>query len=337
MGSVWKFGIVSLVAFFCCGQALAAEDEKAAPAQQAANPFVKDALKVWVVGSGGPFATPNRTPQSVAVLVDGEVLLFDTGPGSSRAMAMQNFPQAKINHVFFTHYHSDHMADFGEVRSSSRVAGRATPLNVYGPPGLKSLVDGYALVYAADDKARFAHHGPEVLTPASAEMVSHEFALPGHGVLEKIYEKGDVRVFAITVDHSPVESAVGYRVEYGPRSIFISGDTAAVPQLALGAANVDLFLADGLGKNLIKVMEERLTAAGNTRMAKLMSDIPSYHMAPAQAAKVAAAAKAKKLVLVHVTPPLSSPEMEKAYLAGVAESFNDVVVATDGMTFVLNK
>jgi ribonuclease Z len=299
--------------------------------------FEADALKVVVVGAGGPMGAQGAT-NSIAVMADGEMLLFDAGPGSSRSLMRWTLPQAALTNVFFTHYHSDHFADFGEVRLNSWVAGRKAPLGVYGPSGLGALMQGFEQVYAQDAVYRTAHHGPAVLDPAGAGLNVNEFALPAPGALGKVYEKGDLRVFAFTVDHFPVDAAVGYRVEYGDKSVVISGDTNVVPELALAAKGTDVLFADGLGKLIVQQLAALSQQAGRTQQAKLLSDILGYHMSPAEAAAVAAQAGAKALVFVHVTPPLQNEQMRMAYLMGVSQAYSGpAAIGQDGMYFVLRK
>jgi len=60
-------------------------------------------------------------------------------------------------------------------------------------------------------------------------------------------------------------------------------------------------------------------------------------MTPVQAAEVAKEAGAKKLVFVHIVPPLTNFLLERMYLEGVDEVFNeDVELGEDGMTFTLS-
>ena len=72
------------------------------------------------------------------------------------------------------------------------------------------------------------------------------------------------------------------------------------------------------------------------KMAKLMSDIQDYHMEPVDAASLAKEAGVKKLVYVHVTPPLPNEAVEKRYLEGVSEIFDgEVILGKDRMKFRL--
>jgi len=72
------------------------------------------------------------------------------------------------------------------------------------------------------------------------------------------------------------------------------------------------------------------------RLIKILKDIQDYHMSPVIAAGVAQEAKVKKLVYIHVTPPLLTTTVEKKYLHGIRDIFNgDIVLGQDNMTFKL--
>ncbi|HJN77442.1 MAG TPA: MBL fold metallo-hydrolase [Myxococcota bacterium] len=177
-------------------------------------------------------------------------LLFDAGDGAQRSMESQQLPIADIDAVFLTHFHSDHMADLGEVISRSWILGRQHLLPIYGGPAVDRVVQGYRSAYSPDVTYRNAHHASEVFPEPSlhAEAVQLEQA-PATGVV--IYEQGGVRVWAYGVDHSPVSPAVGYRIEYGGRAIGISGDTVDSDGLRNLASNADLLVSEVMDKTLV--------------------------------------------------------------------------------------
>ena len=81
-------------------------------------------------------------------------------------------PLQNIAGVFLTHFHSDHIGELGEIRLQTWVAGRKTPLKVYGPPGVEQVVAGFNQAYALDDGYRTEHHGAAMLPPDAVAMVA---------------------------------------------------------------------------------------------------------------------------------------------------------------------
>jgi hypothetical protein len=73
-----------------------------------------DALTVVLCGTGSPMPS-KRAQASTAIFVGEQFLLFDAGNGAARTMEALNIPVGHLSAVFLTHFHSDHIADLGEV------------------------------------------------------------------------------------------------------------------------------------------------------------------------------------------------------------------------------
>ena len=87
---------------------------------------------------------------------------------------------------------------------------------------------------------------------------------------------------------------------------------------------------------MVGVIESAAKEAGNNRIAKIMSDIPDYHITPVQAAEVAQDAKAGLLVYTHIVPALPTPYLDAVFTKGAADKFSgDIIVGQDGMLFSL--
>jgi len=87
---------------------------------------------------------------------------------------------------------------------------------------------------------------------------------------------------------------------------------------------------------MVGVIESAAREAGNSRIAKIMSDIPDYHITPVQAAQVAQDANAGLLVYTHIVPALPTPYLNALFTKGAADKFSgDIIVGQDGMMFSL--
>src|SRR5262249_30318137 len=120
-----------------------------------------------------------------------------------------------LSAILLTHLHSDHIGDLGEAVTQSWIAGRAQPLDVYGPNGTAQVVEGFRTAYAPDVSYRVKHHGEQYLPSAAADTTAHEIALPQDQLSAvPVFEKNGLKVSAFLVDHRPVEPALGYRFDY---------------------------------------------------------------------------------------------------------------------------
>jgi ribonuclease Z len=294
-------------------------------------------LQVVLCGTGSPLPDAHRASACTAVVAGGELVLVDVGPGSWKVADLANLPTAGLSAILLTHFHSDHIGDLGEAITQSWIAGRAKPLDVYGPPGTKRVVDGFAEAYAADVGYRVAHHGEKALPRAAGSAVAHEVALPADPTGSTVvFERNGLRVTMFRVDHTPVEPAVGYRFDYRGRSVVVSGDTAKSPSVIANATGADILIHEALQPDIVKRAGRVAKEMGRDRLAGLSNDILTYHASPVQAAESAREAGAKHLVLTHLVPAPSNFLVRRMFLAGVSDAYGgEVTLGEDGATFVL--
>jgi ribonuclease Z len=267
--------------------------------------FEEDALYVITTGSGAPLPDPARVgPQAVVVAGD-QLLVFDTGPGSTRQFSLTGLNLGLINALFLTHYHSDHINDLGELMLQHWTSVGATePLDIYGPPGVEEVVGGFLAAYRLDRGYRIDHHGADVMPPSGFGGVAHTFDL-GTDLMSSdvVYEVGDVQVIAFNVDHPPVVPAVGFRVNYKGRSVMITGDTIYSDSLIQHAMGADLMVSDSLNHKMSQMVAEAGADMENN-LSSVAEDIQESHIRPEEAALVAKEAGVKKLLITHVLPPV---------------------------------
>ena len=293
-----------------------------------------DAMHVIVCGSGSPLPSPERSQACVVVFAAGHGYVFDTGMGSVENITTWRLPSERIEHVFYTHFHSDHIADLYELNLSGWVTGRPGPLQIHGPPGVETVVQGFQQAYAHDRGYRVGHHGAELLPPSHGDLGAVPFEYPS--ARKVIHTDGEVTVSAFPVQHEPVEPAVGYRVDYRGRSVVISGDTIKSDTLIDASQGADLLLHEALAPHMVARLKGLTEQAGLKRVTKIFADIPDYHTSPVEAAEVANEAGVQKLVLYHLAPaPPHVGMAERIFLRGVSAVRSGVTLARDGSAYVL--
>jgi ribonuclease Z len=295
-----------------------------------------DAMHVVLCGTGAPLLSPEQAGPCTAVIAGGKMYLVDVGPSSTERSMQYRLPLEKLDGVFLTHFHSDHIGELGEAMTQSWLAGRRTPLDVYGPNGVAGVVGGFLRAYARDQVYRNSHHGQEYLPKEGARMRAHT-VIPKDGVDRTVFEKNGLKVVAIAVDHAPVAPALGYRFEYGGRVVVISGDTSYSPNLARAAKGADLLIHEVLEKELIASMSRALADRGLDRQAQLARDVLEYHTSPADAVRLARTAQVGMLVFNHLVPPVPSFMARRVFLRDLGETGDlEVVLGEDGMHFRLD-
>ena len=263
-----------------------------------------DGLQVFMCGTSSPLPDPNRAQACVAVLAGESLYVVDTGAGSARVATLGRLPLERLEAVFLTHFHSDHIAALPEFNLNSWVAGRPWPLAVFGPPGVSEVVDGLNAAYRLDSTYRVAHHGGELMPPDLGVM---QAKLMEAGSTQ---EFGDLTVTSFLVNHDPIRPAVGYRFDYRGRSVVISGDAIVTQGLVDAATDADLLLQDVLSLPIIQTLE---TASAGTRMEKILHDIQDYHAHTDDLSELVDQSGVRQLALYHLVPPPSNALFDKIF------------------------
>jgi ribonuclease Z len=313
------------------------EDRMSADAVASLRAAAPEALHVVLCGTAAPLPDPTRSGPCTAIVTKTRVFVVDAGSGAARALLWLGVRVGDVDGLLLTHVHSDHIDGLGELLLQRWAGGaRREPLPVHGPAGVEPLVDGLNQAYARDAEYRVAHHGAEIMPPSGHGGEARPFATPNDGEGVLVLEEDGLRVTAFAVPHEPVHPAVGYRFDYGGRSVVVSGDTSKSANLTRFAKGSDLLVHEGLAPHLVAMMTDAAVAAGRTNIAKVTRDILSYHTTPVEAAEVARDAGVRMLVFTHVIPPLPLGVIEALFLKGVADVWpGPVVVGRDGMTFTL--
>jgi ribonuclease Z len=298
---------------------------------------VPDGLQVALCGAGSPMPDPERSGPCVAVIAGNKLYIVDAGAGSARVLARMRLPQGRIEAIFLTHFHSDHIDGLGEMMMQRWVGGRHdSPVPVYGPIGVQDVVVGFKQAYGQDGIYRVRHHGPAIVPPQGGGGVAQPFSVPADGESTVVLQSGGLEVTTFRVDHGPVDPAVGYRFDYGGRSVLISGDAKKSANVQRFAAGVDLLVHEALAPQLLSVATRAAEEAGAANIAQITRDILNYHTTPVEAAEIAREAGVGQLLFYHIVPPLPLRPLQEAFVEGVDEVYQGpVTVGRDGTFFNL--
>jgi len=295
-------------------------------------------LRVIFLGTAGAIPTTSRNPPSILIQREGEKILFDCGEGTQKQM-MRAKTGMKVEAIFITHLHGDHILGLPGLIQSLNFQGREEPLPIYGPPE------------SGEELEKLVHAGS--FSP-SFEVIVNELK-PGDVVRRSGYRIKAIRAVHVRnslgfvleedmrkgkFDREKAEKILGIppgplyaklhsgepivwkgRVIHpsevvGPprrgRKVVYTGDTRPHEGLVKEAMNADLLIHDATFSEADKEMA-----------------IETAHSTALEAAEVALKAKVKKLVLTHISSRYSS---NPSILEGEAKKvFPNVIVAEDLM------
>jgi ribonuclease BN (tRNA processing enzyme) len=239
---------------------------------------------------GGPRPRTVSSAAAQVIVVNDQAYVVDCGNGVARQLVFAGVPLPTVRHIFLTHHHSDHNADYGNLILLAWTAGLRTRVDTWGPPPLAKMTELFFEMNAYDINTRIADEGRVPLIP-----LVHAHELSQGGV---VMEDENLKVSAALVHHPPVVPAFGYRFDAADRSIVISGDTAPSDNLIRLAEGADVLVHDALYLAGVDRLVARVPNA-----AALRQSILSHHTSAEDAGRVAQAAGVKLLVLSHLVPP----------------------------------
>lgn len=238
-------------------------------------------INVTLLGTGTPQPLMDRFGPSILVQAGSEILLFDAGRGCLQRLKQLNILYDKLDAVFITHLHSDHIVGLPDLWLTGwLVSQRSVPLNIYGPVGTADMIKYLRLAYAYDLKIRA--DDDKVMEEGSKLLVTEI----QQGT---VYDKNGVKVIAFDVDHFPIKPAFGYRIEYMGHSVVLSGDTRYSENLIRFAKGTDLLI------------HEVIIAPDTLSKSDPKYHIYAHHTSAAQAGMVFSAVKPKLAAFSHIS------------------------------------
>ena len=285
-----------------------------------------DGLKITLCGTSSPIPAPGRAQACVAVETPEHLYIVDAGSGSAATANLSGVPMEKLRGILITHFHSDHISDIGDFNLNSWVAGRPEPLQIIGPRGVDRIVDGFNMAYELDRGYRVAHHGAELLNPKLGTLQAKTIA---EGV---IVDQDGLRITAFEVSHPPIEPAFGYRLDYGGRSVVISGDSLVTDKIVEISNGADVVLHDAMSLQLLRGAAGMARTTGNTRLATVLQDIQDYHATTEDLSRLSSEAEIGQLALYHLVPAPRNAMALRAFSNDIPEG---ALLTEDGMVISL--
>ena len=272
-------------------------------------------FRVTLLGTGTPPPFMHRFGPGILVQAGGKNLLFDCGRGITQRLFKIKIPLGKIDHLFLTHLHSDHVVGIPDLYLSGWLgapwARRKSAFAVTGPAGTSDMMSHIKQAFSWDINTRMT----DQKLPARSIAVAATDMTPG-----VVYDAEGVTVSAFKVNHGEkIDPTYGYRIDFDGRTVVLSGDTKFSQSVIDNAKGADLI-----------VHSVAAIAAKLLKKSKVMRVILAHHSEPEDTARVFNAVKPKLAVYSHVV--LYGGTKEKDLLSRVGKTYaGRVLVGRDLM------
>lgn len=264
-------------------------------------------------GAGSPSKTRNVTGIALKLLEErNAVWLFDVGEATQHQILKTTIRPRKIEKIFITHLHGDHIFGLPGLLSSRSFQGGNEPLTIYGPRGVEQFVK--ISLKVSETKLSYPLKFVE-LTDAgvifkdqtftvSCEKLDHKIECFGYRVVEHDHP-GELQVDKLKAMNIPSGPLYG-QIKAG-KTVTLDDGTVLDGKQFIGQpqrGRIVTILGDTrktnasveLARNADVLVHESTFAKGEGKMARNY-----YHSTSAQAAQVAKKANAKRLLLTHIS------------------------------------
>ncbi len=291
-----------------------------AAASRARAAIARPGTRLILLGTGGgPRPRANGSSPAQVIVVDDVAYVVDCGDGVARQLVRAGVPLPSIRHVFITHHHSDHNADYGNLLLLAWTLGLGSRVDAWGPPPLQEMTRLFLEMSETDIRTRMAEAGRPPMAPL---IHPHEIEAGG-----EVMRDERVRVTAAVVTHPKIDTALAYRFDAPDRSIVISGDTAPSEELVRLARGASVLVHEAMWGPAVPRL-----AARTPHVARLEQHLRASHTTAEEAGRIAQEAGVGTLVLSHFVPADDPAITEDMWRDAAATRFRGrIVVGKDLM------
>lgn len=269
------------------------------------------AFELTVLGSSSALPTSTKFPSAHVLNVQERFFLIDCGEGTQIQLRKAKIKFGRINHLFISHIHGDHIFGLFGLLSTFSLLGRKTDFHIFSTPDIQSIIDFYLKHFAHDNTFNIIVHElkhrklnkifEDKIVEVHAFPLKHRIPAFGFLFLEKPrllnLRKDNIEKYNLSVQQiikikngEDIQTTDGQIIpnceltvpSYKQRSFAYCSDTAMYEKIASYIYGVDLLYHEATFTN------------NDKKLAKLTG-----HSTTVQAASIAVKANAQKLLIGH--------------------------------------
>lgn len=298
-------------------------------------------FSVTVLGSSSALPTSTRFPSAHVLNAHERLFLIDCGEGTQIQLRRFKFRLARLNHIFISHLHGDHVLGLFGLISTLNLLGRKHELHIYAHEAIDPILQANINFFINDIAFPLTLHPLKTRQRGIIHSDKHievevfplKHRIPSLGYIfretprEPNIRKDLVEKYAISIaDILRIKRGEDYILPNGsiipnreltfnhhlPRSYAYCSDTMYTETIAERVQGVDL------------LYHEATFALSEAKLARATG-----HSTAQQAAQVALKANVKKLLIGHFSSRYKKPE---SLLSEARTIFPETYLAEDGLT-----
>lgn len=302
-------------------------------------------LKLTILGCHSATPRVNAHPTAQYLEINNHFFLIDCGEGTQVQLRKYHVKFSKINHIFISHLHGDHIFGLVGLVSTFRLLNREHELHVYGPKGIKEIITLQLKLSNSWTHYPLLFHE---LTSKESELIFEDDKVEVHTIPlnHRIYTNGflfkeklgdrKLNINSIqqfkeieSCDYQNLKKGRDYTLKTGEilknnlltqdpparKSYAFCSDTSYFPEIVPQIKNVNCLYHE------TTFLKDKENLAATTK-----------HSTAEQAAKIAKEAKVKQLIIGHFSGRYKNKE---AFLEEATPIFENTLLAEEGKTFVI--
>jgi len=299
-------------------------------------------MKLTILGCYAATPRTITNPTSQVLEIKNRLFLIDCGEGTQVQLRKNKIKFSKINHIFISHLHGDHLYGLIGTISTFSLLGRTTDLHIYGPKGIKELILlQLKLTESWTTYSLFFHEleskESEVIFEDNRVIVKtiplkHRVYTNGFLFQEK---PGDRKLNVDAVQQYNIHTAYYQKIKGGGDVTLDDGNLIENEKLSFDPipAKSYAFCSDTVyNEDIIPIIKDVDVLYHESTF--LESEAPlalkTLHSTAKEAARIALKANAKQLVLGHYSTRYDGIERFKEE---AEEIFSNVLLGDDGKSF----
>jgi ribonuclease Z len=305
-------------------------------------------FSLTVLGSSSALPTENRFPTAHVLNVHERFFLIDCGEGTQiQLKRFGNVKYSKLNDIFISHLHGDHIFGLFGLISSLDLMGRTADLNIYAHNDLKGILDGHLKYFGEHMSYKIVFHPVDTYLnkivyedcSMTVETIPLKHRIPACGYLfrekmpQRNIHKELITKYSISIDDiirikngdnfitdsgEEIPNGELTYLPYTPKSYAFCSDTMYSEKVAEYVKGVDLLYHEATFLHDMQLMAHQTS-----------------HSTTVEAAEIARKAGVKRLLIGHFSSRYDS-NMLSQFQKEVQYVFPDSDIVQEGMTYDLN-